>query len=299
MNSRLAKNIIALLLVAMGFLSFKLYRVDQEKQTLLNEYTALKTQEETQRREAEEALRAEEERNKAEQVRAAAEAEQRRKKVEQERQRQEQARREKLEKEQQKKGGEQRRLAAEEERRRQALPGKGKPGKGQGKAAPGARQQGSSREQEQAVRRRTITIRTRVSVSDATQVAIARVHAGDRVLVRVRRFDGVHYPLWAGLGPVVRKNRNEYPEAPLGIPRLLSVRIKDQDQFTISRQLNRMPPYRFNAETEGGAVLYLGTGLVPRPSPVERMPGRNRGIFEIEIDIQPQNRWHLLPESLI
>jgi hypothetical protein len=299
MNKRLAVNTIALLLVAMAFLGFKLYRVDQEKQKLLKDYMALKVQEETKLKEVEEALRVEEERKKAEGLRLATEAEQRRKRVEEERRRRDQARREMLAREQQKRGEEQRRLLAEQERRRQEPPGKGKPGKEQGKAAPGARQRSSGRDREQAVSGRTITIRTKVYVNDATQVAVARVHAGDRVMVRIRRFNGVQYPLWVGLGPVVGRNRNEYPEAPLGIPRLLSVHIKDQDQLTMSRQLSRMPPDHFNAETERGAVLYLGTGLVPGPSPVDRMSGRSRGYFEIEIEIQPKNKWRLLAESLI
>jgi hypothetical protein len=302
--NRLAINIVAMMVVVAAFFGFRYYQAERDKQA--TEQVETQKQEEGAKLAALEEARKVEENRRAEEMRKAAETEQRRKAEEQkriaaeeDRRRQEAARKEKAEKEQLKKAEEQRQAAANSERRRKESPGgREVPQKQARKAEPGKSQPGSSGEKQAQVSGKTVTIKTKVGAHTATQVPVARVHAGDRVTVKIKRIGKADRQLLVGLGPYIRHWMGTFPDGPLAGPRIVGKRIKDRDQFIVSHDLLAMGGARFNPNTERGAILYIGTGAVPPPSHINPQAGKRTGFYEIEIEIRGNNRWDIIPESL-
>jgi len=303
--NRLAINIVAMLVVVAAFFGFRYYQAERDRQVITNEVETQKQEQESKPAAPEEARKVEET-QRAEEMRKAAETEQRRKTEEQkriaaeeDRRRQEAARKEKAEKEQLKRAEEQRQAAANNERRRKESPGgREAPQKPARKAEPGKSQPGSSGEKQVQVSGKTVTINAKVSAHTATQVPLARVHAGDRVTVKIKRIGKADRQLLVGLGPYIRHWMGTFPDGPLAGPRIVGKRVKDRDQFIVSHDLLAMGGARFNPDTERGAILYIGTGAVPPPSHINPHVGKRTGFYEIEIEIRGNNRWDIIPESL-
>jgi hypothetical protein len=303
--NRLAMNVIAVLVVLAAFWGYTQYQSEPDKQAITGEVETQK-QEEGAKPAALEEARKTEENQRAEELKKAADTEQRLKAeaqkrlaAEEDRRRQEAVRKEKAEKEQLKRDEQQRQAAANEQRRRsESGGGKQAPQKQARKAEPAKPPSRSSGETSSQVSGRNVTIKTRVSAHTATQVPVARVHAGDQVTVTIKRVGKADRQLLVGLGPFIRHWMGMFPDGPLAGPRIVGKRVRDRDQFTVTHDLLAMGGARFNPDTERGAILYIGTGAIPPPPHIIPREGKRTGYYEIEIEIRGNNRWAILPESL-
>jgi hypothetical protein len=323
---RLLINIAVLLALVAAFWEFGIYRLEPDKQVTTNVVETSNPEQESKQAALEEVRRAEEERH-AEEMRKTAEAEQRRKAEEQKRlaaederrrqegarketveqdqrrkdeqQRQEVVRKEKAEQEQRRREEQQRQASAkEEQRRKESASAKKSPQKLSRKVESGHSAARPSEERLTRAPGKTVTIRTKVNAHTATQMAMARVHAGDHVTVKIKRVGKADRQLLVGLGPFIRHWMGTFPDGPLAGPRIVAKPVRDLDKFTVSHDLLAMGGGRFNPDTERGAVLYIGTGAIPPPPHIVPYVGKRTGYYEIEIEIRENNRWDIIPESL-
>lgn len=302
--NRVAINIVALLVLVGGFLGYRLYQAESDRTTISKQFDAYKQEQTARLSAAEAALKADQERI-AEEGKKAEDAEQRRRAEEQRRMAvEEQLRRQEAVG---KAGGDrdlpriadsQPRTSGGDERRPRERAGERQvPGQQLDRARPDKPQDPYTAERQSQQERRSVSIKTRINSQSAAQVPLARVHAGDQVMVRVKRIGKAERQLLVGLGPAVRDSMGTFPDGPLIGPRIVGKRIKDEDRFTVTHDLLSMGGARFNLNTERGAILYLGTGSLRSPY-VDPYQANRTGYYEVEIEIRENNRWALIPESL-
>jgi hypothetical protein len=144
---------------------------------------------------------------------------------------------------------------------------------------------------------RTITVKTRIDALSAVQVPLARVHAGDQVTVRIRPAGQSHRKIQVVLGPAVRGRNGRFPESPVGVRGNAGKWIKDQDRFMISFDLMSMGGSRFKFNTDQGAILYISTDN-HRSASQQASDAGGVSHYEIELLIHQHNRWGITPESV-
>jgi hypothetical protein len=136
------------------------------------------------------------------------------------------------------------------------------------------------------------------------ELALARVHAGDRVSIRVQRNDGPDLELFMGLAAVLAPTDGPryrgYLAAPEGSSArtLMITRIKDKDQFCIEpdRDLGRAIAHA--VESPAGVILKLKAGRAAGPHPGRAM-GTRRSLYRIEVTIETANPWNIKPRRLV
>ncbi len=292
--NRIAINIAAVLVVAGGFMGYRLYQAETQKEAITKEFESYKKEQVTRLSAVEKALKEDEVRLTHE-IKKADEAEQRLKAEEQRRVEAEEQLRH-LEAARKATGG-QEPSRVYEDRQQMLVVGQPAPDQQPSEAQPGEFQSPQTTARASEPDGRAITVKTRIDAYSATQVPLARVHAGDQVIVKVRRVGQAHRQLLVGLGPAVRDSMGKFADSLLGGRRTVSKRIKDQDRFMISHDLLSMGGGRFKLNTEQGAILYIGTEAF-RSTYVQSDEAGGAGYYEIELMISEHNRWDIAPESL-
>lgn len=290
-------------------------QLEAEKQRAMDAERKLTAAEEARRREEEKIRQRHEEERQA---RRKKEAEERQKIAEEERIRRKQE--EERQASGKKEAEERQRLAKEEKRRQQETerqrqqqakaPRSAKPLATTGQV----RRPGLTAEQERNLRTaedrerarekqaRTTVIRVDLDSAGAKEIKVARVHAGDRVTIRVQRTDGANQSLYVGLAPL---SLFPYPSEHIalrdsrsGASTLVSTPIKDIDQLTIIPE-PRLGTWITKAiESKEGVVLNVGIGNSPTHHGGRASYAR-RGSYRIEISIYSDNRWNIKPRSLL
>lgn len=309
MKSRAVFIIIGLMLVASGSMGIVLYDREHTKQ-----------QEENQARVAEEQQRVQAEQKKAQDLSAQLEAEKQRaldaeqklKAADEARRKQEEINRKKQEEERlakKKKEGEDRlkQAAQQKPNRRGAAPMQNakaarskKVEKVSGRAPlpPLSPKQDKymsgfeDRERAKEKREKTTYIRFELDPSRGREIRVARLHAGDRVSIKVRRMVGADQSLYVGLAPMAG---SEFGRG--GAP-LVATPIKDRDHLTIAPEASFGSDMMRAIDSRDGVVLNVGVG---RPSGYreERESYGRGGFFLVELSIYSDNRWNIKPRSLL
>jgi hypothetical protein len=292
--NRIAINIAAVLVVAGGFMGYRLYKAETQKEAIIKEYESYKEDQATKLSAAEKALREDEVRitheiKKADEAGQLLKAEEQRRVAAEEQLRHLEAAR--------KATGGQEPSRVYEDRQHMPVVGQATPDQQPNQAQLGVFQSPQTMARASEPDGRTITVKTRIDASSATQVPLARVHAGDQVTVRVQRVGQAHRQLMVGLGPAVRDSTGKFAHGLLGGRRTVSKRIKDQDRFMVSFDLLSMGGGRFKLNTQHGAILYIGAEVF-RSSYAESGESGGAGYYDIELMIRQHNRWDIVPESL-
>jgi hypothetical protein len=292
--NRIAVNIAAVLVVAIGFMGYRLYLAETQKEAVTKEFESYKLEHTTRLSAAEKALTEDEgrithEMNKTDEAVQRLKMEEQRRAVAEEQLRRLEAARQgsgRLESTRVYDDRQQMPIVSQQTHDRQIS--QTEPDESQGpRTTMGASEAGGH----------AIAVRTRIHAHSTAQVPLARVHAGDQVTLRVRRVGQANGQLLVGLGPAVRDSSGKYSNGLLGGRRTLSKPIKDQDRFVVSFDLLSTKKGRFKLNTEHGAILYIGAET-PRSSQTGSGETEGAGYYDVELMIRQHNRWAIAPESL-
>jgi hypothetical protein len=160
------------------------------------------------------------------------------------------------------------------------------------------RQQELARQKEEDAERASMTVAGEGWINaynrdgSSKEVAVARVHAGDEVMVEIQRPKDVDVKIFAGIGQPPSPYRRPTPLGPFGEKSALNLKLKDQDRFVITQSLTKLKPFWFSVERAEGAELYFGTG-----SSQAVQPGSNGldGRIVFKFRIIGNNRWKMMP----
>lgn len=295
MKNRTVFVIIGSVLVVLGLVGILLSQVDRKKQETLSRLELMQQQEEASLASAERRQKAEEEQREAQKIKEQNDLDWQRAAEEKHKLALEQARR-KAES-----GRDEEVRRKEEERNKKAGAKKRKV-----ETASVKREERSAREQGYETERRkspkAVTIKLTVDPLRQNKVQVAHVHAGDQVTIKVRRMEGVAQDLKIGLlplgdqpGPFDRLGR-----LPDRVGPLVATRVSDYDRFTIAPKLRVRRGPMLDIESRDGAILYVGTAFA-RPAPMFRHEafGPRAGYYRVEITILSDNRWNIMPRSLL
>ena len=291
--NRIAINIAVVFVVAIGFLGYRLYQAETQKEVVTKEFESYKVKQATRLSAAEKALKEDEDRI-ADEIQKTDEAEQRLK-LEERRRKAAEERLHHLDGTR-RTGGGQEPSRAYEGRQQIQVGGEPAPDDQLSQAQPGMFQSPQTTARASELDGSAITVRTRLDAYSATPVPLARVHAGDQVTIKVRRVGQAQRQLLVGLGPAVRDSTGKYAQGLLGGGKTMKKRIKDQDRFMVSFDLLSMGG-RFKLNKEHGAILYIGAEAL-RSSHAGPSEAEGAGHYDIELMIHQHNRWGIAPESL-
>ncbi len=133
-----------------------------------------------------------------------------------------------------------------------------------------------------------VVIRIRYNPARTSEIRVARVHFGDRVVLKIRRIGNAERQIYLtfSLPDGYASNRRVSRFAAVITP------VNDNDQLSLTAQRDFGPDLTEKLDSKKGAVLKLGS----RESSFSRY---DRGYYEIEMKIYPGNRWNIRPRSFI
>jgi len=146
-----------------------------------------------------------------------------------------------------------------------------------------------------------VTIKFVFDPEHGRDIKVARVHFGDRVVIKVRRFGPANRQIFLGFDLPERTSGRSYSYSGRVVRKSSSVitPVSDSDQLTISGKELFGPSLARRLDSKDGAILKVGA----------KHPGRQRfdhdlyrgdnGRCEVEIRIYSGNRWNLKPRSLL
>lgn len=270
MKNRGFSIILGSVLLILSFMGILLIEQHTEKEELIRQLELTKQKEEAKAKSAEENRKTQEEKKRVEQAKMETHlAEIRRIKAEEERIKAERQR------------------VQEDEKRRQQ----------------NEREQALLRERER--REKTVSTELILDLNDAKEVAVAYVHIGDEVSVKIDRANGTNTKLFAGIAGEreiqSKRERERQQHRSHSRSYYLDERIivhwliNDKDKITITDQLSKVNSgFRYTYDSKNGAVLYIGTGIS------EFQPGNNgsRSQLRVAMDIYSNNRWNIMPRMV-
>jgi len=128
------------------------------------------------------------------------------------------------------------------------------------------------------------------------EINIARVHFGDRVVVKVRREYGADRQVYLTFGLPGRDERGGRYGRGARAGAVLTP-VGDRDQLTLSSSRDFGPELTRRLSSRDGALLKLGTRITHESYSSPARP--DRGLYEIEIKIYSENRWNIKPRSYL
>jgi hypothetical protein len=150
--------------------------------------------------------------------------------------------------------------------------------------------------------RNSITIRMNLDPLRTTELKIAHVHVNDKVRIRVGRPEGDRSRIYAGLSPLgflADASQREYLAAWAGPPPQVILPVADNDRFSILSPANLDPVLGGTLSTREGAILTVALGSRSREAMGFHGRPLRRGVYEIEVTIETNNRWNIPPRSLL
>lgn len=145
--------------------------------------------------------------------------------------------------------------------------------------------------------KQVLTVRFSFDPGRNKQIKVARVHAGDRVAIKIRRVGRPDSRLYLAF--------NTYEES---MPRLYDygrgagtviTPVRDDDLLTLAASRQFGPELSRRLDTRQGAVLELGTGYHHYRNPFFQQARYEQGRFEVEIKIYADNKWNIKPRSYL
>jgi hypothetical protein len=129
------------------------------------------------------------------------------------------------------------------------------------------------------------------------EIRVARVHFGDRVVVKVRRVGDADHEVYLGFGLPDSYETRSYRGWSVGGGEEVITPIRDSDQLILSAGDKYGPWLTSRLDSRNGEVLRIGT----RPPGYlrTRYSRYDHGYYEIEMRIYPDNRWNIRPRSLL
>ncbi len=151
--------------------------------------------------------------------------------------------------------------------------------------------------------RKSITLRMNLDPLRTPELKIAHVHVGDKVRIRVKRPEGDRSRIYAGLSPLgflADASQREHLSAWAGPPPQVILPVADNDRFNILSPANPDPVWGGTLTTREGAILTVALGSRSREAiGVYYGHPMQRGVYEIEVTIETNNRWNIPPRSLL
>ncbi len=149
--------------------------------------------------------------------------------------------------------------------------------------------------------RQPVTIRFAFDPEHGRDVKVARVHFGDRVVIKVRRFGPGDRQIYLGFDlPERNSERSRYYGRKVRKTHSVITPVNDSDQLTINSEELFGPSLTGSLDSKEGAILKLGAkhpGRQQRFANGNYQGGNER--CEVEIRIYSGNRWNLRPRSLL
>ncbi len=132
-------------------------------------------------------------------------------------------------------------------------------------------------------------------------IAVARVHLGDRIVIKVRRIGGADRRIYLGFDLPGRtaERSSPYGERVVRKSRAIITPVKDSDQLVLKAEGRFGPTLSSRLDSREGAVLKLGSRAAQDSYDRERPPARESGYYDIRMTIYPGNRWNIKPRSLL
>ncbi len=163
---------------------------------------------------------------------------------------------------------------------------------GKGAASVGKRSAGPAARGKQPT-----VVRFKFDPSRNRELNVARVHFGDRVVVRVRRVGQADNQVYLTFMLPDTGGSQGYRGWSAGRKTAIITPVRDHDQLTLTAEREFGPGLTEKLESREGAVLKVGA----RPDRNARSRGAryDRGYYEIEMRIYSANRWNLKPRSYL
>lgn len=132
--------------------------------------------------------------------------------------------------------------------------------------------------------KKPVTIRFSFDPARKRDITVARVHFGDRIVIKVRR--------------VGQANRRLYLTFAMPGEAFVMTPVRDNDRLVLAAEDNFGPRLSRQLASPEGAVLKLAAGSPSGESP-RRFPGSGRGYYEIEMKIYGGNRPNMLSRRVL
>ena len=129
------------------------------------------------------------------------------------------------------------------------------------------------------------------------EIRVARVHFGDRIVVKVRRVGDADREMYIGFGLPDTYETHSYRGWSAGGAEEVITPIRDSDQLTLSAADKYGPGLTGRLDSRDGEVLRIGAR--PPGYARTRFSRYDQGYYEIEMRIYPDNRWNIRPRSLL
>ena len=142
-----------------------------------------------------------------------------------------------------------------------------------------------------------VVIRFRFDPAAKREINVARVHFGDSVSVKVRRFGQADLRLYLAFAVPNIVQTRAWQGWSAGTRREVTAPILDTDRISLTADGYFGTALTKELDSKEGAVLKLGADYPPGRGSLFQPP--RQGSYEIEIRIYPGNRWNIRPRSLV
>jgi hypothetical protein len=142
-----------------------------------------------------------------------------------------------------------------------------------------------------------VVIRFRFDPAAKREINVARVHFGDSISVKVRRFGQADLRLHLAFAVPDTIETDAWQEWSAGSRRRVVAPIQDKDRISLTADSYFGAVLTRDLDSKKGAVLKLGADYPPGRRSL--IYPHKQGGYEIEIRIYPGNRWNIRPRSLV
>ncbi len=168
----------------------------------------------------------------------------------------------------------------------------------QGTAKPGVdTARNPSADGSKTLRPSPVVLRFNFDPAEKREIDVARVHLGDSISVKVRRFGQADLSIHLAFAVPDTVETGAWREWNAGPRRSVIVPIKDVDRIALTAQGDFGAALRSKLDSKEGAVLKLGADYPRGPRALVHPHGP--GGYEIEMTIYPGNRWNIKPRGLV
>ena len=145
-----------------------------------------------------------------------------------------------------------------------------------------------------------VVIRFHFDPAERREINVARVHFGDSISVRVRRFGQSELGLHLTFAVPDTLETGAWRGWSAGSRRAFVAPIQDVDRIDLTADGDLGVALTRKLDSKEGAVLKLGADY-PRGQNLDAPRGgpARRGRYEIEMRIYPGNRWNIKPKGLV
>ncbi len=143
---------------------------------------------------------------------------------------------------------------------------------------------------------RPVVIRFHFDPAAKREIDVARVHFGDLISVKVRRFGQADLRLHLAFAVPDTVETGAWRGWSAGSRRVVVIPIQDTDRISLTADRDFGVVLTRDLDSKKGAILKLGADYPPgRRSLIYQ---HERGAYEMEMKIYPGNRWNIKPGAI-